>query len=184
MLIRELKEDDFEKVIELGNRIHGSGYLSPELLNEMFKKGIKNGINAHAVAECNGEIVGFRLTYAAGQWDIDNWCSPELWPYEQQDICYFKTNNVTPEWQGNGIGHRLLEHSINAIKKQGGKAGIAHIWKESPNNSSVRYFSKAGAKLIKEYPRRWSWENYDTSYNCAKCGGDCRCTACEMILPL
>ncbi|RYV02663.1 GNAT family N-acetyltransferase [Shewanella sp. OPT22] len=182
MQIRSLLEEDFDDVIRLGNAIHGKGYLTKKSLLEMFKKGIKHGINAHAIATKGEKVIGFRLTYSPGNWNSDEWCSPKHWDISSQEVCYFKTNNVLPEWRGNGVGHLLLQHSINAVKQQGAIAGVAHIWKESPNNSSVRYFSKAGAKLIKEHPKRWSWENYDDNYDCAHCGGNCHCTACEMLL--
>ncbi len=182
MLIRSLMEDDFEEVIKLGNDIHGKGYLTHTLLCDMFLRGIKNGIAAHAVAFENDKLIGFRLTYSAGNWETDSWCTPQNWNLDKNEVCYFKTNNVTPEMQGRGIGRKLLEYSIDAVKKQGAKAGVAHIWKESPNNSSVKYFSKAGARLIKEHSERWSWSNYDSSYECSTCGGNCECTACEMLL--
>ena len=182
MFIRPLQKCDFEKVIELGNDIQGQGYLSENSLEDMFLKGFKNGINAHAVAICDNNLVGFRITYSPGCWDIDAWCSPELWGVDKSQVCYFKTNNVLSEWRGRGIGQKLLQHSIEAVQKQGALAGVAHIWKESPNNSSVRYFTKAGGRLVYEYPNRWSWKNYDPEYMCSRCGGNCHCTACEMLL--
>ncbi|WP_133406177.1 GNAT family N-acetyltransferase [Parashewanella tropica] len=181
MIIRQLTKQDFQDVIELGCCVHGEGYINQQELHDIYSKGIKNGINPHFVAYKDKVLVGFRLTYAAGQWPLDRWCSEEKWSIKPNDVCYFKCNTVAEEARGEGLGGKLLDASIQAVKKQGAKAGISHLWKQSPNNSAVKYFSKAGGVLIKEHPNRWNRE-FNPDYNCALCRGECQCTACEMIL--
>ncbi|MCL1068636.1 GNAT family N-acetyltransferase [Shewanella olleyana] len=194
MIIRALTPDDFQQVIELGNRVHGEGYLDIDSLTKIYKMGIKNNINAHFIAEneqssqastANNQtsIIGFRLTYAAGQWPIDKWCTPSEWPVAIEDMCYFKCNTVTESLRGQGIGSKLLQASIKAVKAQGARAGVSHLWQQSPNNSAVSYFTHAGGKLIKEHPSRWNQQSDETNdYICVLCGDDCHCTACEMVL--
>lgn len=54
--IRPLAQEDFERVIALGNLVHGDGYLDEQMLSEMQHKALKSGLNANFVAYLEGEI--------------------------------------------------------------------------------------------------------------------------------
>lgn len=178
---KELTPDDFKKIIILGTQVHGEGYLDAENIKQWHLKGLHLGINAGYVVYHQEKLVGFRITYSASQWDIDQWCTPNLWSIESNKVCYFKCNTVDETYRGYGIGGKLLQLSIEAAKKQGALAGVSHLWKQSPNNSAVRYFSKCGGKLIKEHPDKW-YEDSLNGYGCTLCGFNCHCEAAEMII--
>ena len=183
MLIRNLTSGDYAAVVQLANAIHGDNYLDVDSLKQMHKQGIKANTDACFVAlDDNEQIVGYRISFAAGQWIQDEWCSVELWPFAADDMAYFKSVGVLSEMRGKGIASALLQHSIEALKQQGAKAGLAHIWRESPGNAAERYFSYAGAKLIKVHPDRWRHLSETIGYCCPRCGELCRCSAAEMIL--
>lgn len=177
----ELQPEHFEDVIALGNLVHGDGYLTPALIRQYQQQGIANGINAGHVAYQGDNIVGFRLAFAAGQWQPDQWSSPLLWPVPVAQMAYFKCNTVAPELQGAGIGGKLLQLSIAALKAQGAKAGTAHLWMQSPGNAAVKYFSKHGGQLVKVHPDKWRADSLN-GYECVICGHDCHCSAAEMVI--
>lgn len=181
-MIEILAPSHFEDVISLGNQVHGVGYLDPISLQSLYTKGLKNDINANFVAYQDGKLIGFRLTYAPGNWQTDQWCTPDAWGIELERVCYFKCNTVHEQYRGMGVGGKLLSASIAATKRQGAKAGVSHLWKDSPNNSAVKYFTKAGGMLVKEHPERWNDTEEHPDYICVLCGEDCHCTACEMLL--
>jgi GNAT superfamily N-acetyltransferase len=181
-MVRNLRPSDFQAVIALGEQVHGANYLDLSSLKRYYPLGIKDGINAHFVAEEEGKLIGFRLTFAACQWKIDTWCSTSLWDVNAQDVCYFKSNTLAVQARGKGLGGQLLEASIKAVTAQGAKAGVSHLWKQSPHNAAVRYFTKAGGRLIKEHPDRWNQKRDASDYLCVLCGDDCHCTACEMLI--
>lgn len=179
---QEISETDFDAIIALGNKVHGDGYLDKAKLASWVKKGIQNNINANFVAyHHSGEIAGFRITYAVKSWQIDQWCSPKLWHVSPEYVCYFKCNTVDENYRGLGIGGTLLKLSIAAAKQQGAKAGVSHLWKQSPNNSAVMYFSKCGGIHVQSHPDRWHQESL-AGYDCILCGFDCHCEAAEMII--
>jgi len=180
--ITPLSELDFEKVIKLGNEVHGDGYLNTNSLAEMHKKGIKDQLNSSFVMYDGDKLIGFRITYAPGNWPLDRWCTPELWPVEKDTVAYFKCNTIDPNYQGQGLGGQLLQLSIATLKKMGATAGLSHIWMQSPGNASFKYFTKAGGELIKTHPRRWHEDESLPDYVCVICGIDCYCDASEMIL--
>jgi hypothetical protein len=75
-----------------------------------------------------------------------------------------------------------LKASIEKLKAMGAKAGLSHIWMQSPGNASFKYFTKAGGQLVKTHERRWFLDPTFKDYVCVLCGKDCYCSASEMIL--
>jgi ribosomal protein S18 acetylase RimI-like enzyme len=178
-----LTPEHFADVIALGNQVHGDGYLSDGLIRLYYQQGQKAGHNAGVVALDNQGLAGFRLAFAPGQWQPDQWCSPQLWGVPVAQVGYFKCNTVRPDLQGSGIGGALLKLSIQAFVAQGAVAGVAHLWVQSPGNAAVRYFSKHGGELVKIHPDKWREDSLN-GYECVRCGFDCHCDAAEMILRL
>ncbi|MBU2917603.1 GNAT family N-acetyltransferase [Psychrosphaera sp. F3M07] len=177
-----LSEEHFTDVINLGNLVHGDGYLFPDTLAAMHLKGIKDGLNSSFVLYHGDMLVGFRITYAPNNWQLDRWCTPELWPIATELVAYFKCNTIHPDFQGKGLGGKLLSESMTTLKQMGAKAGLSHIWMQSPGNASFKYFTKAGGVLIKTHPRRWHEDEALQDYVCIICGEDCFCNASEMML--
>jgi len=172
----------FNQVIALGNDVHGENYLTPSLLETIYQKGWHKDINASFVALYQGDVVGFRLTYAHSQWQRDSWCTPSKWPVAESHVCYFKCNTVSPHMQGTGIGSALLRLSIQQAKLQGAEAGLAHIWLASPGNSAFKYFSKNGGVLINKHPGKWRQASIYEGYDCPVCVDYCECEGAEMML--
>ncbi|KKO46477.1 acetyltransferase [Arsukibacterium ikkense] len=180
--IAEMSANFFPQVIKLANQVHGDNYLNLAQLTALHQRGIKDGIDASYVALLESKVVGYRLSFAAGQWPLDQWCSVNLWPVLPDKMAYFKSVAVAPELQGQGLGSTLLKASIAALTQQGATAGLAHIWRESPGNGAERYFSKAGATLLKVHPDRWLHLSETAGYICPICGNRCHCSAAEMAL--
>ena len=195
----QLSPHHFDAVIALGNQVHGDNYLDKDSLTDLYQRSWSNNINASWVAVLgademhkvnatslkntpDGYLVGFRLTIAVGQWIPDKWCSPLLWEFPIENVCYFKCNTVDAEMRGLGIGSSLLKKSIVTSKQQGALAGVAHIWLASPGNSAFSYFKAGGGELVKEHANRWQQYSIEDSYDCPVCGALCQCTAAEMIL--
>lgn len=178
---RAMTPADFPKVIRLATHVHGEGYMDKASAVQWFNQGIKNNINSNFVAYDGEVLVGFRITFSPQQWQLDQWCSPKSWPINQENVCYFKCNTVDEHYRGYGIGSTLLKHSISAVKQQGAKAGVSHLWMQSPGNSAVKYFTKCGGVLIKKHPDRWNALSQQ-GYCCPVCINDCHCSAAEMLI--
>ena len=129
---RNIEPEDYTAAIKLATTVHGEGYIDDEIISRWVNKGIKNNINTGYVAYHENQLVGFRLTYAVEQWQIDSWCSPALWQVEANKVCYFKCNTDDENYRGHGIGGQLLKLSIDAAKQQGAIAGVSHLWRQSP----------------------------------------------------
>jgi GNAT superfamily N-acetyltransferase len=177
-----MTEQDFAAIIELGNKVHGSGYLDLPSIQVMQAKSLFGDLNSSYVMYDQFTLIGFRITYAPNQWQLDTWCTPSLWPVDKSVVAYFKCNTIHPDYQGKGLGGQLLQASVNTLQQMGAKAGLSHIWMQSPGNASFKYFTKAGGQLIKTHPRRWNNDPSLPDYVCVLCGHDCYCDASEMLL--
>lgn len=178
MRIFNLGVSDFEKVLELGNRIHGDNYMDVARLTQDLDRSIKDGINCSFVAyeDVTDKLMGFRLTNAPGQWEIGDIYSVEKWGIPHNQLCYFRSVAIDPNYRRQGLGRIFLGKSIDTVRLQGGVGGIAHIWAGSPNNSAYLYFTRCGGKVIKRHPEVWAGQH------CPTCGGVCTCDGIEMIL--
>lgn len=162
----------------------GKGYYSLEELAENQKKSIcKNKqISSFVLINAHKEVKGLRLAYPPGNWDHGKGSKlrPDLWPHPLNETGYFQSLFISKDLQGQSWGPRLSQKSIEILKNNHA-AGIAtHSWKESPNNSSVRYLEKIGFKKIIEHPLYWN----EVDYTCTLDGKPCKCTAIEMYLDL
>lgn len=182
LIISPFEPSHFNDVIELGNLVHGDNYLNLDSIKVMHQLGIRDGLNAGFVAYIGDKLVGFRLTYAPGNWPLDQWCTTDKWQYDADKVCYFKCNTVDESVRGQGIGGLLLSRSIEVAKQQGASAGVAHIWMQSPGNSAYRYMTRAGGEVVKIHPKRWLSNSLNEGYHCVICEGTCHCDAAEMIV--
>ncbi len=180
-----LQENYFAKIIQLGNAVHGDAYLTKDIINKIYQKSIKDNINCSFIMldTEKDKVAGFRLTYAPTNWQIDQWCSPELWKLPIEQLCYFKSSTVDADYRCHGIAKKMLHASIKVAQQQGAKGGICHTWMQSPGNVAFLYFIKCGGQHLKTYPNRWLEDGY-VGYRCIVCGVDqyCHCDAGEMIL--
>lgn len=178
MKIRELKTSDFGPIQSLSDSVFGLGYIDKNTLNLVGERTCRNGITSSFVLENEGEIIGFRLTYAAGTWleytELNY--TTDKWKLSVEEVCYFKVNCLHSDFRGKGLGQRLLETSISASMEQGAKAGVADIWLNSPNNSAYRYFERVGGEVVNIHHGRWRGNP------CIRCYTECRCLGAEMIL--
>lgn len=174
--------EHFDQVIDLATRVHGENYLGNHNVEDFYQRGFKQNINASWVALDKQKLVGFRITYANGNWAPDKWCSPALWQVSLEQVCYFKCNTVDADYRGQGIGSGMLKRSIDSARQQGHSAGLAHIWLASPGNSAFLYFTRCGGKTIKEHANKWQELSINDGYLCPLCGALCHCTAAEMLL--
>lgn len=190
--LRTLREEDFDNVIELGARVHGQNYLTPSSLEQIHHKSCSGDKSCSYVLydgprKADGKLIGFRLTYAPGSWEPDEWCSVDSWELPPDKVCYFKSNTIDPDYRGQGLGPYLLDVSIQTVKALGAEAGVTHIWMQSPGNSAFKYFSRTGAEVLWIWPNRWEGDLEKDGYLCTVCcetgvARPCSCSAAEMIL--
>tara|TARA_B100000749_G_scaffold280771_1_gene278569 strand:- start:54557 stop:55162 length:606 start_codon:yes stop_codon:yes gene_type:complete len=174
-----------DQLIAFTDLCFGARFYSKQDLRTVFEYSHCQGKNASLVAWDGTKIVGIRFTFAPySNWDVlfgQNKILPENWGFPEETAAYFKTLSVHPDYQMQGLGSRLSRASIGILKEMKASCIVSHSWKESPGNSSLKYFSKMNFKPIGEHPMFWA--NID--YDCTLCKKPpCRCTSVEMIYPI
>ncbi|WII70906.1 GNAT family N-acetyltransferase [Bdellovibrio sp. 22V] len=179
MHIRPLEKNDLAAIKVFTDHTIGRDYFSLQELEECFNKSVSQGIMCSFILENESGIQGFRLAYPPGAWSKGKGSKlrPDLWKVSLDKVAYFQSLFLANEAQGQGWGPRLSEAAIESFKKLGAQAIVTHAWKESPNNSSIRYLTKFGFESVATHPEYW----IDVDYECVRDGKPCRCTAEEMI---
>ena len=157
----------------------GNNYFNDDSFEKQIQLSLKNNLNCSFVLinEVNN-IIGIRLTYAPGLWTNDIKTKYINNSIDLNSVAYFKSLFIDPDYQKKGLGPLLSNKSIEVLKKMGATHILSHSWKESPNNSSVRYLEKWGFKPLGEISNFW----FDIDYLCAGCNlKNCTCTSVEML---
>ena len=180
MRIRPLQSNDLVAVKAFTDRSIGMNYFSlPELEESFLKSSLQGVMCSFVLVDEQDQIFGFRLAYPPTTWTKGKGkkLRDDLWKVPIESAAYFQSLFLADAVQGEGWGPKLSEASVKAFQSLGAKAIITHAWKESPNNSSLRYLTKFGFEPITEHPEYW----VDVDYECVRDGKPCRCTAVEMI---
>lgn len=183
LLIRPFTPEDIPAVKLFTDETIGKNYFSEAELKSCLDKSFSQGRNSSFVLTAeDGAIHGLRLAYPPGQWSKGKGSKlrSDLWKVPLERVGYFQSLFISKEAQGNGWGPRLSAASLAVFRELGAQAVVTHAWKESPNNSSVRYLTKQGFQAVATHPNYW----IDVDYECVRDGKPCRCTAEEMILYL
>lgn len=185
MQIKPYLEKDVSAVKKFTDAQIGEGYYSLDEQIQNQKKSVSKTGEISSFILFNPlteQIHGLRLAFPPGNWahGKGNKLRPDLWPFKLEEAAYFQSLFLSTEAQGYGWGPKLSDLSIAIFKKLGAKSIVTHCWKESPNNSSLRYLKKMGFVSVIEHPLYW----IDVDYVCTRDGKPCRCTAIEMYLKL
>ncbi len=174
--ITALHKSDRQSFIHFSDEFIGQNYFNENNFDQQIHLSTLNHLCCSFVLKnIKKQLIGIRITYAPSLWDsfIDF-----AFLKDTNGVAYFKSLFVDPKYQKKGLGPMLSRKSIEILKQMGAKKILTHSWKESPNNSSVKYLESAGFKSlgdIKNY-----WEKFD--YLCSGCQiKPCQCTAVEMI---
>jgi ribosomal protein S18 acetylase RimI-like enzyme len=184
MQIKEFSIQDIEAVKKFTDQTVGDGYYTLDELIENQKKSVlpDGRICSFVLTDETGMVMGLRLSFPPGQWQHGKGqgLKPNLWPTALHKTSYFQSLFISPQVQGQGWGPRLSQRSLEIFRQIGAEGVVAHSWKESPHNSSMKYLESVGFKTIFEHPNYW----IDVDYICPRDGKPCRCTAVEMHLDL
>ncbi len=182
--IRPIRDSDLEAIKDFTDKEIGHGYYSNDELKSIFRRSQKDGQMCSLLLEdTESNVRGIRISYPPGQWEHGKGVAlkSELWPHDQKDTAYFQSLFIASNSQGKGFGQQLSQKALLILREVGAKGVVCHAWKESPNNSSIRYLEKIGFKPVAEHKQYWR----DVNYNCTLCKAPpCLCTAVEMYLDL
>ncbi|GAB6065851.1 GNAT family N-acetyltransferase [Aquifex pyrophilus] len=133
--IERVKEEDIPKLVDLYLRAYKGleeyAYTHPKDVESYMRWLLNRDPEGFLVAKVNGKIVGF----VAGD---ANWYSRR----EKKRVGAIHEIVVDPEYQGMGIGTRLMEEILNYFKKKG--LDTAELWVGDENYRAINFYKRFG----------------------------------------
>ncbi len=187
VVVREMRAEDADEVAALADVVVGPGYYpTPTVLEYLGRSTRGETVCAHVARVVTdrgeGALVGFRFALPPGAWSSGRGrgLTPARWPAPLDRCGYFQSSYVAFDHMGQGLGRRMAQRALTALRSLGAEAVVTHSWKESPHGSSFRYLSRLGFRPVAEHADYWA----EVDYVCWLDGQPCRCTAIEMVLDL
>lgn len=88
-----------------------------------------------------------------------------------------KTMCIEPEYQGHGVGTKLIEECLNKLTRLGSETIISIAW-ETPSGIPISgIFSRFGFHEWVRLENFWREESISQGYSCPVCGTPCNCPA-------
>lgn len=180
--IRVMTLEDVEGVSALADRLVGDAYYTPQSVAETLEQSTVNARVFSYVATLDEDLVAFRFVLPPGRWEHGRGegLAPNRWKAPLDRTAYFQSCFVDHSAMGQGIGRQLAHRALLDLKNHGALAVVAHSWKESPHQSSLRYLTRLGFEPVAEHLEYW----VDVDYTCSLDGKPCHCTAIEVVLDL
>lgn len=103
---------------------------------------------------------------------------------DRRDTGYIALVVVDKDFQGKGVGKKLILSALKIQKNWGAKAVVVHASKNSPGNASEKLFNSLGFESIGLHKAPWleySKERGPEGFQCIFCGNPCKCDQLEMI---
>lgn len=166
------------EVASISEKEIGKNFISEEYLHYFLNNPVADGI----VAMAANDVAGFSFF---------QWCAKdELSKYIFVDKSWLKEilknadltgyRNLTAvkkEFQGRGIGSKLVDSSIEKLKKRTDII-VNVVWKAPGGKNLGKALERHGLKRIKTIPGYWREDSLMRQYECAVCGlPPCCCTA-------
>lgn len=167
-----------KEVASISEKEMGKNFINEEYLNFFLDNPNAQGI----VALVNDEVVGFSFF----QWCVKDELSKYIFVdqgwlkeiFKNVDLIgYRNLTAVKKEFQGRGIGSKLVDNSIEELKKRA--EVIANVvWKAPGSKNLGKALERHGLKRVKTIRGYWREDSLKRKYECAACGlPPCRCTA-------
>jgi len=183
-IIEPILKRDFEAALELvrKNLFSGDFFTIREL--ERASSG------ELLIAKIDGKVVGMIRSWYPGtvfrEHDDEYFFFDKL-IYPKEKLGYISLISVDMNYQGQGIGRKLVAKVIEQQKQWGAKAIIVHASKNSPGDASCKLFSSFGFISVGIHKSPWleySQELGPNKFQCVFCGNPCVCDELEMVLDL
>jgi GNAT superfamily N-acetyltransferase len=167
-------------ILQISDEQLGPGFLTaPGVLSLLARSTPVGGSSVGRVAThdtLDGTVVcGYYIAVLPGQWSDASEgvvTTPALWPGGQDlagSVAYEVAVAVAACYTGLGIGIRLCDAAIGALRDAGCTGIVSHVWMESP--SAVALSKRRHGALIRVHRHAWS------AYNGSKCAR-CRTLGC------
>lgn len=131
LTIRPFKNEELDQIIDMYIENFKDKTNNIEYRTSKFKKDVQRFSKLNVPGEIlvaieNNELIGFSSFIKKGHW-------------------YYGPISVNKEWRNKGIGKKLLEESLNYMKKEGG--GLIRLTVQKTNEPAIKLYKKSDFKI-------------------------------------
>ncbi len=102
---------------------------------------------------------------------------------DKEPIALRKHLAIAPQWQGKGIGKKLVQHGIEQLRQLNSSAIVSIVWKESAGKSLGKLLKNLGATPVRTIAGYWKSDSLEKQYDCPVCGlPPCSCSATIYVI--
>ena len=182
--VREAQDEDMARILEIACHALGHDYLDVDDFQNTSSRYIY-------VSEYEGKIQGFALAECLEKDGFNDVIKGNPWrlsaDVKQADrsgkIGVIKFVAIDPAFQKKGIGMKLVQESLAALKKAGMDLVVSIGWKTDYVHIEPILLANGFVKRssFKEF---WHKESVERGYDCPRCGNPCHCEAILFIKSL
>jgi ribosomal protein S18 acetylase RimI-like enzyme len=128
LVLRDYQPRDLPTLIDIDNRCFAKGIA---YTREDFQRFLKKKGSTTVIGQFGTQIVGFAIAVAS----------------RRNKLMHLVTLDILPEWQGKGVGKRLLEHIIGQARRD----NIERINLEvaEDNYKAIQFYLNLGFQTVK-----------------------------------
>lgn len=180
--IMNMKKSDIPQIIEISDQELGKDYLNHNDIEQMIDSK-EDYICKVAYCSDESKIVGFCLGFIINPEKLQSLLKVESAKIPRflrlsDKIGVIKTVAVEKNYQGYGIGKKLVEDCYNELVKRGVQSVFSIAWKNGEVINIGGILTLLGFKKYLEINRYWEKESLEKGYFCPVCGNPpCACSA-------
>lgn len=177
--IRRAKKKDIIKILHLACNTLGDGYISDQDLLDHLEKSYVY------VALHQKKIIGFALCRTIPKNGLmtelknNKYTLPSDLKMANRNgtIGLLQSIATDPQFQGKGVGRRLVDRCLSALERAGAKQVLSVGWKTDTIHIGT-VLSSCGFAERKTFKAFWKDESLQKQYDCPQCGTPpCECEA-------
>ncbi|MCE7056900.1 GNAT family N-acetyltransferase [Algoriphagus sp. AGSA1] len=176
MKIRDIKQNDLSKVLEISDQELGKEYLDEDILTKISSDRF---IFRIAETEANG-IIGFCYSYITSPTEFIEDFGVESLPRSlkfSDSIGVIKTIAVLDSQKGKGVGSSLLSNVQEILKQRNIHSVICIGWRSEVGVNIEGLMKLNRFIFFKEIKNFWTIDSKEKGYLCVDCGNPCSCSA-------
>lgn len=142
----------------------------------------KNKTSFCKIAILDDKVVGFAMSIVLSLEELIKYLKLEKkdlpkFIIASDKICVIKTVSVDSNYQGMGIGHKLIDTLINSCKESGIRDFASVAWKSKKSTNIKGLLESFNFKAYKEINDYWTEDSINEGFDCPVCGNPCHCSA-------
>lgn len=167
------------QILRISDNELGKDYFSIQDLDFFTDN---NALSFCKIAKVDNKVVGFAMSVVLSQDELIKYLKIEKKDLPKfiaasDNTCVIKTVSVDSNFQGMGIGYKLVKSLIEDCKANNIKDFASVAWKSGETTNIKGILETFDFKAYKEIGNYWTEDSIKEGFQCPSCGNPCHCSA-------